>query len=188
MKCIKGITGLVVVLYMSLAVAQPPKLGGRGESHHLPPVAPFGPSGGMHGGMNAAPMILDVAELQSMLKQIGINAQTIDKVVGTTRNFMTEFEGKLIRVQREELSIKEELLKEKPDLKAIQNYIAKKTAVFAEIEFAQIKRDIEIKSMLTRDEYDRWKSATMKKMRESMPKMMRQGAPLDAEKGACKNK
>jgi hypothetical protein len=187
MMCVKKITGLIVVFCIGVAVAQPP-MKGQGEGNHRPSVAHFGPAGGMLGVMGAPPMILDVAELQSMLKEIGINAQTIEKAVATTRNFMTEFEGKLIKIQREELSIKEELLKEKPDLKTLQNYITRKSAIFAEIEFAQIKRDLEIKSMLTPEEYDRWKSASMKKMREFMPEKMRQGASQDGEKGPARNK
>ena len=72
-------------------------------------------------------------------------------------------------MQREELNIREELLKEKPDLKAIQKSIAEKSKFFSEVEFAQIKRDLAIKGMLTRDQYDRLKSVTMKKMRSMMP-------------------
>jgi hypothetical protein len=163
-------TGTLVFLCVGIAVAQPPMKGHEGN--RMPAVAPFGPPGAGGGGENNPPMILDVVELQTLLTEIGISKPVIDKAVTIVRSSLTEFEGKLIKVQREELGIREELLKEKPDLKVIQNCISRKSQVFAEIEFSQIKRDIEIKALLTPDEYDRWKAATKKRMKEMMPSRM----------------
>ncbi len=167
MKRTCSLTGILIVLCVGIAVAQPSMKGHAWN--RMPAVAPFGPPGA---GENNLPIILDVMELQTLLTEIGINKPTIDKAVTIVRSSLTEFEGKLIKVQREELGIREELLKEKPDLKVIQNCINRKAQVFAEIEFSQIKRDIEIKALLTPDEYDRWKAATKKRMKEMMPPMM----------------
>ncbi len=157
------------------ALAQPPVKDPGGN--RVPVVAPLHLPG-MPGVMeNSPPMILDVTELRNLLSEIGIAQQTTDKVTAIVRAFIAELDGRLIKVKREELNIKEELLKEKPDLKALQNYVAKKAVIFSEIEFAQIKRDLEIKSLLTQDEYDKWKSVMMKKMRQAMPPMMGKDGP-----------
>jgi hypothetical protein len=166
----------------SFLIAQP----GSPDRDHVkdapprpPIVMPFGLEGRSPSPMHQPPMMLDIGELKAVLNEIGVNKATIEKIVDITRNFLAQLDGKLIKVQREELNIREELLKDKPDLTAIQGYINKKTQIFADIEFSQIKRDVEIKSLLTRDEYDRLKSAMMKKMKQMKP---------FAEKGAgCPN-
>ena len=117
------------------------------------------------------------------MNEINVNKSVSPKIITIARNFIAYFNERIIKVQREELNIKEELLKEKPDLQAIQVFINKKTPVFAEIEFGQIKRDVEIKALLTQDEYDRWKSALSKKMRQMIPQHMQNaGAKKDAPK------
>jgi hypothetical protein len=152
---------------------------GPGEGPGMPPMAGGGPFGGpgMHDPMdNPAPVMFDISEVESLMIQIGINKTTSAKVVTIARDFRTLFEEKLIKVQREELNIKEELLKDKPDLQIIKDCIGRKSQVFAEIEVAQIKRDLDIKSLLAPDEYERWKSAIRKKMRDMRPVPMEKDA------------
>ena len=116
-------------------------------------------------------MMMNIAELQNLMTEINIDKSTSKKIISIARGFIAFFEVKILKIQKEELAVKEKLLKEKPDMQAIQASIAKKSQLFSEIEFAQIKRDVEIKSLLTQDEYDRWKSAMMRKMRQMMPKI-----------------
>lgn len=133
---------------------------------------------GMHGPAgNHSPLMLDISELEKLMNEININKSVSPKITTIARNFIAFFNERIIKVQREELNIKEELLKDKPDLQAIQTFINKKTQVFAEIEFGQIKRDVEIKTLLTPDEYDRWKSAMSKKMRQMIPQRMQNSMP-----------
>jgi hypothetical protein len=139
-------------------------------------VAPFGPPGMPGPAGSRSPMLLDISELQNQLNEININKPAIEKIVVIARSFLAALDERLIKIQREELNIKEELLKENPDLKAIQGYIAKKTQVFSEIEFLQIKRDLEIKALLTQEEYDRWKSVMAQKMKRMMSPLMEKGA------------
>jgi hypothetical protein len=135
----------------------------------MPMMPPFG-SPGVHGmDANPQPMMMNIAELKNLMAEINIDKAVAAKIVAIARTFLNNLDERLIKIQREELAIKEELLKEKPDLQAIQAAISRKTQIFGDIEFAQIKRDLEIKSLLTEDEYDRWKSAMMQKMREMMP-------------------
>jgi hypothetical protein len=144
---------------------------------------PFGGPGGMHGTPeNASPMMMDITELKSLLVEINIDKTVSAKIVAIARTFKNTLEERIIKIQKEELSIKEELLKDKPDLQAIQGTISRKTQIFGEIEFAQIKRDLEIKSLLSQDEYDRWKSAMMEKMRRMAPRLMDKAPPTPGDK------
>jgi len=146
---------------------------GEPSAGKAPDMPPMGMMRGMHSSVeNPQPMMMNIAELQTLLNDISIEKSVAAKITSIARGFLSTFESKILKIQREELNIKEELLKEKPDLAVIQNAINKKSQVFAEIEYAQIKRDLEIKAMLTQDEYDRWKSAMMQKMRSMMPKVM----------------
>lgn len=142
-----------------------------------PLIAPFGPPPMNKNQQMPPPMIMDVAELESTLLEIGIAKNKIEKITGITRAFITGFNNKIISIQRKELDIKEELFKDKPDLGKIRKSISEKTKLFSEIEFAQIKRDLEIKSELTREEFDKLKSLTKKKFREMMPEDMRKNKP-----------
>jgi hypothetical protein len=116
-------------------------------------------------------MLQDPAELQGMLDEIGVNKQNSEKIIAISRSFSKSLDGRMIRIQREELNIREELLKEKPDLQSIQSMINKKTLVFGEIEFSQIKRDVEIKSLLSDNEYEMWKSTLTKRLQRMMPQL-----------------
>jgi hypothetical protein len=157
--------------FFSFLIAQPMPRDQAGGDHgkygslRPPMVAPFGPAGRAPSSMQQPPIMMDIEELKALLIEFKVSKTATDKVVDITRNFLSQLDGKLIKVQREELNIREELLKDKPDLTAIQGYINKKTLIFAEIEFAQIKRDIEIKSILSRDEYEALKSAMMRRVR-----------------------
>jgi hypothetical protein len=163
---------MVIVMGISTIMAQP-SLPGEPQSGKFAEIPPFRAPGGMHNSAeNPPPMMMNIAELQNLLNEISIDKSVAAKIVAIARNFLSNFESRILKIQKEELNVKEELLKEKPDLQLIQNTIAKKTQIFAEIEFAQIKRDLEIKALLTQDEYDRWKSAMMQKMRMFMPKAM----------------
>jgi hypothetical protein len=152
--------------------------------------------GGMHGSSdNPQPMMMNITELQNLMSEINIDKSIASKIVSIAREFIASFEAKILKIQKEELSVKEELLKDKPNMQAIQNAVAKKSQLFSEIEFAQIKRDLEIKSLLTQDEYDRWKSAMIRKMRQIMPRIMDRvpqnpvdkKAPAPLRNGASKN-
>ncbi|MBN1757511.1 MAG: hypothetical protein JW863_04300 [Chitinispirillaceae bacterium] len=168
------LAGLTIIGISGGIFAQPTMKKQEGGDEK-PVIATFGPAGVHRKWGGPPPMIMDVSELHTILEEIGIKNQTIDKIVGITRTFIADFERNLIKVRREELDIKEELLKNKPDLAIIRKSITKKSSIFSEIEFAQIKRDLEIKALLTRDEYEKLKSLTEKRIESLMPSMMDKG-------------
>jgi len=112
-----------------------------------------------------SPIIKDPGELQNLLSSIGVNKQSSDAIIGITKTFFKTLDLKVIQIQRLELDIREELTKDKPELKNIQNLINKKVAIFGEIEFLQIKRDLDIKANLTDSEFDKWKTAVNERKR-----------------------
>jgi len=165
--CLLGVGGLV---------AQPPSGCGAmngpqpGRMQGMEP--PFGPDHRANPIGNSPQMMLNMAELQNLMNEININKNIAVKIISIARGFQALLDDRILKIQREELGIREELLKGKPDLQKIQAAISRKTQVFADIEFAQIKRDVDIKSLLTQDEYDRWKDAMMQKMKKAMPSFM----------------
>jgi hypothetical protein len=160
---------LFFLVFSAYSQGMPPEEPPMGK---MPGFSPGAAPEPIHGSSeNPQRMMMNIAELENLLGEITIEKATSAKIVSIARGFLATFEAKILKIQKEEIAVKEELLKEKPDLQAIQTAVTKKSQIFSEIEFSQIKRDIEIKSLLTQDEYDRWKSAMMKKMRQMMPKM-----------------
>jgi|WetSurMetagenome_2_1015567.scaffolds.fasta_scaffold62875_3 hypothetical protein len=164
---------LFLFVFSAFSQGMPPGEPPMGKMSAFPPGASPEPMHNASG--NPQPMMMNISELQNLMSEINIEKSTSSKIVSIARGFLAFFEAKVLKIQKEEIAVKEELLKEKPDMQAIQNAVTQKSKLFSEIEFAQIKRDIEIKSLLTQDEYDRWKSAMMKKMWQLMPKMMDKG-------------
>jgi hypothetical protein len=131
---------------------------------------------GMRGPLENPPMMMNITELQKLMADIAIDKTVSAKIIAVTRTFLKALDERILKIQREELNIKEELLKDKPDLQTIKATVNRKTSVLGEIEYLQIKRDLDIKSLLTADEYDRWKSAMMQKMKRMGPAFIgRQG-------------
>jgi Spy/CpxP family protein refolding chaperone len=170
--------------------AQSPSGDAQGGKMTMPPPLFGGPgAGGMHGSMdNLGPVMMDIGELQELMAGIKIDKNVAAKIVAIARTFRHSLDENLLQIQKEEINIKEELLKDNPDQQAIQSSITRKSQVFAKIEFSQIKRDLDIKSLLTADEYERLKSAMKQKMRQMMPAMMGRLPPGDAVKDPQRSK
>ncbi len=108
----------------------------------------------------------DNSELAGILQQVGVNPDATKKILDINKDFTKTFSVKIISVQREDLNLRSELLKDHPDLSAVKEILTRKSKVFSEIEFAQIKRDLDIKDLLSPDQFDKWKSITMQKMHD----------------------
>jgi hypothetical protein len=104
------------------------------------------------------PRLLDVSRLRVMMKEIGISDSGANRIVTLTIGFNNQLERKLIEVQREELNVKEAILSPTPDMKAIEPVIKRKAMIIADIEIAQVKRDLAIRALLSDEEFERWKA------------------------------
>lgn len=171
--------------------AQPPVFIG-GENSIGPSVMPGrGNDKIMRLGMNHVPNVNFILEdTRNMITNLNIDQKRSEKILNITRAFHNLFESKIIGVQRLELDIREELLKENVDLSKIESAVIKKTKIFSEIEFAQIKRDVEIKSILTAEEYEQWKQQILCKMVKfdgGPGKKGRQNGPVIPEKNGAED-
>jgi hypothetical protein len=143
------------------------------QMHSDMPIPPHPPEGmpGKPAGVLPDPfMFRDPVKLKTLLVEIGINDRTIQQITTLVRDFNKEMEERMLKIQQEELNLKTELFKDNPDLGTIQKIIGRKAQIFSEVEFSHIKRDINIKKLLSEDEFEMWKS----KMREQMRQMMHQ--------------
>ncbi|HEX2956498.1 MAG TPA: hypothetical protein VHO70_06695 [Chitinispirillaceae bacterium] len=178
MKLSSILKSLILLLLCHLNIlAAPPSddaMMDRPDDHIHSDMPPPPPGNGMHGkpaGVLPDPfMFRDPFKLKTLLVEIGINDRTIQQIITLVRDFNREMEERMLKIQQEELNLKNELFKDNPDLGTIQKIISRKAQIFSEVEFSQIKRDISIKKLLTEEEFEKWKS----KMREQMRQMHQQ--------------
>jgi Spy/CpxP family protein refolding chaperone len=102
------------------------------------------------------------------LNQQDINIEKFKKNLGLTEDQTTKIKSMMndsveqvnkirIDIQRLNLDLREELIKDKPDLAKIKTIIDKKSSLQGEVEMLLIKRDLDIKSVLTPDQIEKWK-------------------------------
>lgn len=152
-----GFLILLTAAAFTSALAQPDDApeGGRGDGQRPPQQEPG--RIGIDKPALPAPRLLNVEGLKAMMREIGIADATAEKIVAQTREFNSLLEKEIILVQREELNVRDALLSSNPDMKAIEPIIKRKALIIADIEVAQIKRDVAIRRLLTEEEFDKWK-------------------------------
>jgi hypothetical protein len=95
--------------------------------------------------------------IDSMKKDLGLSDDQVKKISGIMLDTFKLIEEKHIALERSMIDIKEQLLKDSPDLASIKVIIDKKNMILSDIEFITIKRDLSIKSILTQDQFMKWK-------------------------------
>jgi hypothetical protein len=144
----------------------------------------------MPGPMFAPP---DQEDMARLCKEIGISEQKVGKISSIIRQSLKGMNENIINIQQEELNVRKELLKDKPDIASVRRSIESKTKIFADIEVSQIQRDLDIKALLTTDEYERWvyRNSQRQRMRNHFPLPPNIGGlpqsgglvPFDAQRG-----
>jgi hypothetical protein len=124
------------------------------------------------------------AEMDKLREEVGFDKQTGARILEIIRSFNTLMKSNIVQIQKEELNVRGELLKDKPDLQYIQKCVQEKTRIFGEIEFNQIKRDLDIKALLTADQYETWISAVSRKRHDRMRDMRDPQMPPQADRMA----
>jgi len=110
---------------------------------------------------------MGMAHIDLMQKELGLSSEQIKKIEEVMSRHFDLMEVQRLAVEKEFLNLKEELLKESPDLGKIKSIIDKKSLVESEIEFGIVKRDLEIKSILTKEQF-----AKMRTLRNPMKMKM----------------
>lgn len=95
--------------------------------------------------------------VEVMKKQLNLS----DDQVARLNTIYTDFDNNIkqlrIDLQREKLNLSEELIKENPDMVKIKSIIDKKSGIESQIELINIKRDIDIRNVLTKEQIEKWK-------------------------------
>jgi hypothetical protein len=125
----------------------------------------WGCCGRGHGGMM---MMLCRPGMGKVLEQAGIGKSTIAKLEDMGKTARTACEGQMIKIKREDLNIKEQLLKDSPDMQAIQTSINNKAQIMADLEFSCIKMEQDIKALVSKDDRAKIMAALKEKRGEKM--------------------
>ena len=94
-------------------------------------------------------------QINIMQKELGLSLEQTKKIEEIMNLEIKNMELKRISLEKEFLNLREELLKDNPDLEKIKSIIEKKSALEAEMEFNAIKRDLDIKPILTKEQFDK---------------------------------
>jgi hypothetical protein len=132
--------------------------------------APFERRGfGMRHGNDNFLMMLNRPGMEKVLEKAGISKTTISKLEDLNKTTHTEMELKIIKIKREELNIQEQMLKDNPDLKAIQASVNAESQLMAEIRFSKIKTGFDVKALISKDDMKKIMEATKEERKEMKP-------------------
>lgn len=113
--------------------------------------------------------------IDMMKKDLGLSDDQVKKIQDLMNANFKEMELKRIGIEKAFLNIREELLKDEPDLTKIKSIIDQKSVLEADMEFNVIKRDLDIKPILTKEQFDK-----LKNMKKPMKmKFMKGDCPND---------
>lgn len=116
---------------------------GQGFRKGDPPKNPFGTQ-----------YVFNLETIKNELKLTDDQVRKIETLTSQTRNTI---QIKELEIQKIMVSVKEEMLKDVPDISKISSLVEQKQKIRAEIEILTIKRDIGIKNVLTKEQFDRWR-------------------------------
>jgi hypothetical protein len=147
------------------------KMGDRGRGCQMGDMrTPFERRGfGMRHGNDIFFMMLNRPGMEKVLEKAGISKATISKLEDLNKTTHTEMELKTIKIKREELNIQEQMLKDAPDLKAIQASVNAESQLMAEIRFSKIKTGFDVKALISKDDMKKIMDAMKEEHKEMKP-------------------
>jgi len=119
-------------------------------------------------GKGGLMMMLCRPGMGKVLEEAGIAKSTISKLEDMGKTARTTFEGQMIKVKREQLNIREQLIKDSPDMQAIQTCVNTKAQIIADLEFSKIKMEQDIKSLVSKDDMAKIMATLKEKRSEKM--------------------
>jgi hypothetical protein len=150
---------MILPVLFTLSTAQTESTQGQPKTEKRVQTGKVSPKTAHKKVLRQSPKAHSPEQIRNTLTKIGVNDRTIDKIITLSQEFSDFSQKKLILVQHEELNIREALLNGTKDVSVFEPFVKQKASIVAEIELAQIKRDLEIKSLLTSEEYDKWKKS-----------------------------
>jgi len=126
--------------------------------------------GGCEGRGNGMMMLCCRPGMEKVLEEAGVAKSTITKLADMGKTCRTTMEGTMIKVQREELNIREQLLKDAPDMQAIKTSVNNKAQLMADLEFSKITMEQDIKALVSKEDMEKIMT-TLKEKRQDKMKM-----------------
>ena len=93
--------------------------------------------------------------IQEMKTRLGLTDEQVNKISKLMEDTRKKLELKEIEKDKIMISIREEMIKDNPNLDSIKSLIEKKQSIMSEIEFLIIKRDIDIRGILTKEQFEK---------------------------------
>ncbi len=149
---------LSILMFASLKLisAQPqPNYDKMGPGMGNPPMMMESGMGYMgHGKFDIMPILRD--------PKFKFSEEQLSKIDAIQKKTIIDIDKKQIELQQERVNIKEELFKDSPELSKLKTMLDKKASIAAEIEYLSIKRDLDIKAVMTKEQFTMFQD-TMKK-------------------------
>ena len=105
--------------------------------------------------------LLKFGDVDIPKKELNLNADQIKKIESISDEAFKQIQSKQIDLERTNIDIKEQMLKDRPDLSVLKKLIDKKHSILSEIDFLQIKKDLGINSLLTSEQASKSKKIMM---------------------------
>lgn len=106
---------------------------------------------------------------------LSLTDEQVKKVGAVMMDSRTKAEKKMIDLEREKLNLREEMLKDAPDAGKLKAMLDRKAAAEAELALIKMKSEIELKTILSKEQFMQWRG-----MKHRMEKMKhRRGMPMD---------
>lgn len=90
-------------------------------------------------------------------KVLSLTDEQEKKITAIMADKQSKMERKGIELERASLDLREELLKDNADINRVKGIIDKKASVQGEIEFLKIKGDLDIKAVLNKEQFEKWR-------------------------------
>jgi len=92
--------------------------------------------------------------------RLRMSEDQLSKIDTIQKKAIIDIEKKQLELQQERLNIKEELFLDSPDLTKIKSIVDKKASIASELEYLTIKRDLDIKAIMSKEQFSIFQEIT----------------------------
>ncbi|MEK6793816.1 MAG: hypothetical protein AABZ39_03515 [Spirochaetota bacterium] len=114
---------------------------------------------------------------QQLKKVLALTDEQEKKITTIMADKQSKMERKGIDLERISLDLREELLKDNADINRVKGIIEKKANIMGDIEFLKIKGDLDIKAVLSKEQFEKWRMLV-----QSRAQMMKAKGMYDRQK------
>jgi hypothetical protein len=96
-------------------------------------------------------------KIDKIKADLNLTKEQENKIATIMDDFRVTVDQLKIDHERAKLNLREELIKDNPNMDKIKALIKDKNEIMSKIEFFMIKRDLDIKSILTKEQLEKWR-------------------------------